>query len=218
MEKPTDLAAGARSILDAATEAFANAGYDSVSIADIAGQAGVSKANIFHHFKCKETLYEEVLREACKGHAEFTEGLLAREDLSSVDKIRALIHFDFRNAFSQIERSHLVVREILNTGCDTGRGLVEPVFLRNFAAVIGLVEQGRQRGEFRAEIDAPMTAMMIGGTVILLFQNRRILDSFPGLGGNACPDDYAEMVCRTLLGGLIRSDAAAVSAPPTNTP
>lgn len=209
MPQASDLSAGARAILEAATESFARAGFDSVSIADIATQAKISKANIFHHFKSKEALHREVLREACKGHAEFAEALLARDDLSSVDKLRTLIRFDFTDAFGNELRTHLVVREVLNTGCCAGRDLIEPVFMRNFIAVVGILRQGQERGEFRADINASATAVMMGGAVMFFFQNRRMLDRFPGLGHGAKPEDYADMVCRTVLGGVVADGSAA---------
>lgn len=212
MPNPTDLASGARAILEAATIAFARAGFDSVSMADIAAQAGVSKANIFHHFKSKEALHQGVLKEACKGHAEFAESLLARTDMRSVDKLRALIHFDFADAFTNELATHLVVREVLNTGCCTGRDLVEPVFMRNFVAVVGIVRQGIENGELRADINPSASAMMMGGAVVLFFQNRHILDRFPGLGGNAGPEHYAELVCELMLGGMVASPATAKPA------
>ncbi|MBA4286746.1 MAG: hypothetical protein C0434_14565 [Xanthomonadaceae bacterium] len=209
MTLPSDLASGARAILDAATIAFARAGFDSVSIADIAAQAGVSKANIFHHFKSKEALHQGVLREACKGHAEFAEALLARTDMSSVDKLKALIRFDFADAFGHELNTHLVVREVLNTGCCAGRDLVEPVFMRNFVAVTGIIRQGQQNGAFAADIDPSTVTMMIGATVILFFQNRHILDRFPGLQAGAGSDTYADLVFRTLLGGVIAKPGPA---------
>ena len=212
MPNPTDLASGARAILEAATIAFARAGFDSVSMADIAAQAGVSKANIFHHFKSKEALHQGVLKEACKGHAEFAESLLARTDMRSVDKLRALIHFDFADAFTNELATHLVVREVLNTGCCTGRDLVEPVFMRNFVAVVGIVRQGIENGELRADINPSASAMMMGGAVVLFFQNRHILDRFPGLGGNAGPGHYAELVCELMLGGMVAAPATAKPA------
>ncbi|MCX7073046.1 MAG: TetR/AcrR family transcriptional regulator [Gammaproteobacteria bacterium] len=208
-----DLASGARAILDAATIAFARAGFDSVSIADIAAQAGVSKANIFHHFKSKEALHQGVLREACKGHAEFAEALLARTDMGSVDKLRALIRFDFADAFANELNTHLVVREVLNTGCCAGRDLVEPVFMRNIDAVVGIIRQGQKNGAFAADIDPSTVTLMIGATVMLFFQNRQILDRFPGLQAGADPDTYADLVFRTVLGGVIAAPRTPATMP-----
>jgi len=57
---------GARAILNDAVRLFAEKGFDAISMNDIAKAADVSKANIFHHFSNKETLYLEVLRKACE--------------------------------------------------------------------------------------------------------------------------------------------------------
>ncbi|MDH4457529.1 MAG: TetR/AcrR family transcriptional regulator [Nevskia sp.] len=208
---PIVVSAGARAILDAAAATFAKASFDSVSIADIASQAGVCKANIFHHFKSKEALYLEVMREACKGHAEFAEALLADPTLSSVDKLRRLIEYDFRTLFGNEERSHLILREILDTGCRTGRTLVEPVFLRNFTAVVGLIRQGQQRAEFTTDVDPAVLAMMVGGAAMMLFQNRCSDGLLAGVDGSADPMACANTVFRTVLGGI----AARGSSPAT---
>ena len=48
--------AGELSILDAAVRLFSESGYDGVSMRRIAEEAGVSKANIYHHFASKEAL------------------------------------------------------------------------------------------------------------------------------------------------------------------
>lgn len=215
MEPSPDIAAGARSILDAATEAFAQGGFDSVSMADIAKAAGVSKANIFHHFKSKEALHQEVLRLACADHAEFAEGLLARDDQPSIDKLRALIRYDFEDAYAKPRDTHLIIREVMNTGCCTGRDLVEPFFKRNFDAIVAVIRQGQARGEFRTDIDAPTIALMMGGSFVMFFQNRHQLGRFLGLDRCPSPTECADRVCAVLLGGVA---AGPVDAPPPPLP
>lgn len=212
MERPSDIAAGARSILDAATDAFARGGFDSVSMADIAKAAGVSKANIFHHFKSKEALHQEVLRLACTDHAEFAEGLLGRDDLSSADKLRALVAYDFEDAYAKPRDTHLVIREVMNTGCCTGRDLVEPFFMRNFDAIVAVIRQGQRRGEFRADVDAPTLALTMGGTFVMFFQNRHQLTRLLGMARCPTPSECAERVSRTLLGGVLASAPARPAA------
>ncbi len=54
----------AERILVAARDLFTERGFDGVSIRDIAGRSGVSKANVFHHFTSKAALYDEVLDDA----------------------------------------------------------------------------------------------------------------------------------------------------------
>lgn len=216
MDPASDIAAGARSILEAATAAFAQGGFDSVSMADIAKAAGVSKANIFHHFKSKEALHQAVLRLACTDHAEFAEGLLARDDLSSADKVRALVAYDFEDGYAKPRDTHLVIREVMNTGCCTGRDLVEPFFVRNFDAIVAVIRQGQTRGEFRSELDAPTVALAMGGTFVMFFQNRRQLSRLLGLKRCPTPAECAQRVSDLLLDGLHPRAAARTRS--TSTP
>jgi len=60
------LSAGARVIFDVAKCLFAEKGFNAISINDIAEQAGISKANVFHHFTSKESLYLKVIKAACE--------------------------------------------------------------------------------------------------------------------------------------------------------
>ena len=57
---------------------------------------------------------------------------------------------------------------------------------------------------------------MIGATVILFFQNRHILSRFPGLTAGADSDTYAELVFRTVLGGVIAAPRTPATTPATN--
>ena len=54
--------AGEIAILDAAVHLFSEHGYDGVSMRRIAQAAGVSKANIYHHFDSKQALYFAIMR------------------------------------------------------------------------------------------------------------------------------------------------------------
>lgn len=48
-------------ILDAATELFAERGFEGASLRDVAERVGVRKASLFHHFASKEALYEAAM-------------------------------------------------------------------------------------------------------------------------------------------------------------
>lgn len=59
-------------IIDAATRAFAKAGYTPTSLDDVATEAGLTKALLYRHFDSKATLYRAVLDRACTRLAEAT--------------------------------------------------------------------------------------------------------------------------------------------------
>jgi AcrR family transcriptional regulator len=48
-------------ILDAAAQCFAASGFSRTTVESIAVRAGVSKALVYHHFRAKEAIFEELL-------------------------------------------------------------------------------------------------------------------------------------------------------------
>lgn len=52
-------------ILDAATRAFARAGYTSTGLDDVAAEAGITRVLLYRHFDSKTDLYQAVLDRAC---------------------------------------------------------------------------------------------------------------------------------------------------------
>ena len=57
-----------RQLLGRATELFATHGYDELSMAKIAREAGVSKPLLYHYFPNKRDLFEAVLGQAAEEH------------------------------------------------------------------------------------------------------------------------------------------------------
>lgn len=79
-------------ILDAATQAFAGAGFNGTSLDDVATQAGVSRVILYRHFDSKADLYRQILDRVCArlaaacGRGDFTdETLPALVDVAAQD-------------------------------------------------------------------------------------------------------------------------------------
>ena len=51
-------------VIEAALRLFGAAGFDAVTVDDIAAAAGVAKGAVYHHFKSKEALFEAVFERA----------------------------------------------------------------------------------------------------------------------------------------------------------
>lgn len=67
-------------ILKIASILFAQRGFDSVSMREIAGAAGILGGSLYHHFKSKRALYIEVHRKALSDNAAYMSKLI--EDLT----------------------------------------------------------------------------------------------------------------------------------------
>jgi len=83
-----------QAIIDHATLIFAERGYASASMSDVAARAEVASASIFYHFKSKEDLYIAVLENAKDGLLQSFADYLARASFTSgLDKLLACVGF-----------------------------------------------------------------------------------------------------------------------------
>lgn len=193
---------GARSILEAAAALFAREGYGPVSISQIAEQAGVCKANVFHHYASKEALFMAVMEEVSAEHAGWAEALLA-EPGSSAEKLRKLIRYEIETMFAHEQRTHLIMREFADHGTCHGKAQAQQVFQRNFSAVIALFEQARASGEFQRDFDPAVAALTFYGALRVYFQCRESLRGYRETAHLDSITDYADRVSDVLLAGVL---------------
>lgn len=193
---------GARSILSAAATLFANDGFDAVSVAQIAKRAGVSKANVFHHYESKEALFLAVMHQASTEHAAWAEALLA-ESGSCAERLRRLVAFEMETMFAHVQRTRLCLREAADQGAGIGRKLAQQVFQRNFTPVVALFRQGQSRGEFRKDFDPAVAAITFRGALSQFFQFGSLLRQFDEAAHLNLPAGFASKVCDLLLDGVV---------------
>lgn len=193
--------AGARQILDAALEVFAAHGYEGASIHAIAQRAGVSKANVFHHFASKEQLYLAVLRSASRSWS---------EDLAHVPAIpggfpaqlQAMIHRTLQHLMRESAQSRVVLREMLENGALRGRQLSEEIFADNFEIETEIFRHAQAGGKLRSGVDPVLAWMMTVAVCAFFFQTRDVMCFNPAYPYANSPDRYAQGICDALLHGI----------------
>lgn len=74
-------------ILDHAAKLFAQAGYETTSINDVAAAMGVSKAAIYHYFPTKQDIYDAIILQTLQGLNEAVEQEVAQES-EPAEKLR----------------------------------------------------------------------------------------------------------------------------------
>jgi TetR/AcrR family transcriptional regulator len=196
------LSKGAQTILEIAEELFAEKGFDAVSINDIALRAGMSKANIYHHYSSKEDLYMVVLKSACEHSAQ---ALKEVED-ALADGPRAQLESFFslhlQALLTHSRSSRLIQRELLENAPKRGRQLAEEVFSEQFSRLVALVREGQSQGLLRKDFDAALLAFLLVGANVFFFETRSVLKHLPEVDFAESPERYSAAVFALLSRGF----------------
>lgn len=162
---------GARRILDAARQLFAARGLAGVSIQQVADSAGVSKANVFHHFANKQALYRAVLQDSA---AEFR-SLLGQLESPQPDGLTAFARAHMDHLLSNAETVEMFLRLLGETQASPQRLLAEEIAAESLDELIATLEQARSAGGQPTAGDAGVIALALLGGNLLHFQLRRVL-------------------------------------------
>lgn len=205
MNKPSEapLAGDATERILAAAEAlFADAGFDAVSMSAVAERAGVSKANIFHHFSSKNTLYLAVMRNAC-GRANPLMDNLENPGGAFTEGLHTFARAHLANLLDNPQTSRLILREVIDNDPQRCKELAEQVFGANFARLVATLRAGQARGELRGDLDPGMVANLLIAADLFFFQSREVSRHLPDarhLSEN--PRAYSDLLVDILLRGI----------------
>lgn len=196
---------GLTRILEEAERLFAARGYDAVSIQDIADAAGVSKANVFHHFGSKEKLYFSVLSTACGNAAQRLDDL-ERHDQPIGARLKRFAAEHLDDLYEHQAVTRLILRELLNDGSRQGQALANQVFGDKFARFVAILSDAQKRGELRRDLDPALVATLLIGANVFFFQTRDVLRHFPDFRYAGDPARYAQGLADLLLRGIARPE------------
>ncbi len=152
-------------LLAAASADFAAHGYAGASVDRIARRARLTKAMVYYHFRSKEGLYAEIIREATGAIARRVELALAEAPTLEAQLV-AFVRAFAEEAILRPDFPRLLMRELAEQGrhmdAETARA-----WLAVPAAFMRIYEDGVARGRFQAV--HPMVAYLsIVGPVVLL--------------------------------------------------
>jgi TetR/AcrR family transcriptional regulator len=180
-------------LLLAGISLFAEKGYASTSVREIAAVAGVTKPVLYYYFKNKEGLFRAILDWA----AETQEQLL--KEASQVDgTFLERIGFLYRRIYEQLEENRDLFRMIHNLIFGPPQGApkydMERYHGRMLEAVKAVYQESLEKGEVK-KADPDEVAMMIVGVTDYCFH----LDY---LHGSSLDPDRSERLLRLAFQGL----------------
>ena len=192
---------GEASILDAAETLFAAQGFDSASMRAIAEKAGVSKANIFHHFGSKERLYFAVLNRAVSESVALI-GKLGHSGGCCPERLTRFAGQHLEHLFERKSTTLLALRETLEGGSERGRELAEKVVGKVFSELVGLMKVGIEDGELRPDLDPALAATLLLGANAFFFEALTVLRHLPEVDFADDAQRYSAGVMDILLNGM----------------
>lgn len=213
-------AAQRKRILEAATIAFSQHGFDGARVDEIARAAGVNKAMLYYHYGEKDRLYAFVLSET-------VDRILAalHEAVDPIDDPAEKLRAVARTIADAAEENPALAPMLLREIAAGGSGLPDDT-IRKVAGIFQFVgkvlDQGRESGAFR-EVDPVITHMILVGSMLFLVAGTPIRTRIRSLTGGAArkafkepaPEDLAAHLSGLLLDGL--RPAAPAGKPPRKT-
>lgn len=193
---------GARAILAAAEALFASRGYDAVSMNEIAQAAGVSKANIFHHFSNKKALYLAVLRAACVNDSAELLQELELEDGPVIERLQRFVAHHLNSLLRNERSARLIQREVNQSSDDQAKELAEQVFGANYSRLLSLIQAGQAQGELRSDVEPALMVVMLLAANVFFFDAHRVLRHLPGATFATDPAGFSHAAMDMLLHGI----------------
>lgn len=154
-------------LLQAAAEVFKEKGLGATSVNDIAARMGSDRATVYYYYGSKQDIYLDLIRQA-------VEQIVVIAETAAVDSAPATIrlrqlfeailegyerHYPYMHLFIQED-----VRRLSPDSAPTNANLDDWV-TRFEKALISIIEDGIERGEFRDSLDPRMTMFAMLGSI-----------------------------------------------------
>lgn len=150
-------------LLQLAATMFAERGLKATTVRDIADSAGILSGSLYHHFKSKEQMVEEVLRDFLDWLFERYQQILSTES-TPLDRLKGL----FMTSFEAIEHRHAQVviyqDEAKRLSALDQFGFVDDRNREQRKMWVDLLHQGVADGSFRPDLDVDLVYRFIRDT------------------------------------------------------
>ena len=192
-------------ILNKAEKLFADSGFGSVSMTNIANACNMSKANLYHHFSSKEDLYTQILIRAQKN----TQNILEKTKKITgtyIEKIEFFINEHLNQMLKDPMKYKLLAREFSDLGLSSRAmpsvGLME----QNLSQIVDLIDQAKKSKEIIETTDSRLLAYQLLSPNLTYITHQNLFDSvFEGLGPSS-NENFSKTLTTNLLRGVKRND------------
>jgi len=186
-----------RLILDAAIRVFARQGFHATRVSDIADEAGVAYGLVYHYFKSKDEVLNELFIER------WSLLLVAIEEADKTaasprEKLAAVATFIFDSYRHDPELMKVIIVEVTRAANSFGQTHLEEI-RRAYESIAKIVADGQQGGAFRGDV-APMFASLAFYGAIEQLLSGWIFGTIPASDTDF--DEARDLLVTTICDGL----------------
>jgi len=185
IEQKIELSKAAMSILNVAELLFSQQGFKATSISEIAKSTGGSKANIYHHFKSKEHLYQEALKLACERVFNVGKIVNSYQSVDAKTQLKEYISLHLKSMLEYPVSTNLFKRELMDNNQIKGEMLAKDIFTNTFIKVASLVFAAKGIDPNSQDLNASLQAFMLIGVNTFFFDSQSVLKYLPELAAIA---------------------------------
>ena len=186
-----------RQILDAAIRVFARQGFHRCRVSDIADEAGVAYGLVYHYFKSKDQVLNELFSERWSLMLAAIDEVDERPT-SAREKLDAVAGFIIDSYRHDPELMKVIIVEVTRAANSFGRTHLD-VITRAYDGIARIVAGGQERGEFRGDLDPNFASMWFYGAIEQLLSGW-VFDLIAHTDDDF--DRARKMVVETICGGL----------------
>jgi AcrR family transcriptional regulator len=186
-----------RQILDAAVRVFARQGFHATRVSDIADEAGVAYGLVYHYFKSKDEVLNELFAER------WSLLLAAIEETDRAGgphraRLAAVASFIIDSYRHDPELMKVIIVEVTRAANSFGRTHL-PEIRGAYQSIAKIVADGQEAGAFRRDIDPMFASMAFYGAVEQLLSGW-IFDVIPTTDADF--DQAKDLLVTTICDGL----------------
>ena len=184
-------------ILDAAVRVFARQGFHSCRVSDIADEAGVAYGLVYHYFRSKDQVMNELFTERWSLLLAAIDEADGRE-VAPREKLDAVAGFIIDSYRHDPELMQVVIVEVTRAANSFGRTHL-PEINRAYESIAKIVSDAQASGAFREDIDPRLASMWFYGAIEQLL-SAWVFELIPA--DDESFDRARRMVVETVCGGL----------------
>jgi AcrR family transcriptional regulator len=186
-----------RQILDAGIRVFARQGFHSCRVSDIADEAGVAYGLVYHYFKSKDQVMNELFTERWSLLLTAIDEVDGK-DLSGREKLDEVARFIIDSYRYDPELMKVIIVEVTRAANSFGRTHL-PEIRKAYEKIAKIIGDAQKSGEFRDDIDPFVASMWFYGAIEQLLSGW-VFELIPGGDGDF--ERAREMVVETICSGL----------------